>query len=255
MMPEPIMTIFHMSDIHIGEPGVKIEDFRRVIDTVERVSKDSVAPLLLITGDLTSDGLKEEYEAFNDVLTGIGTSYLIIPGNHDERNYGAAHFEALYGSRFKTYSDDVVAIYAADSAEPDNDAGHVGRAYYPKIRDFFDDAVDKIKIFALHHHLIPVPHTGREHNVVQDAGDVLGTLEGARCDLVLNGHRHVPWIWRLNNMLLYNSGTLLSRRIRGASTQAYTRIEIHPGLIQFVLCQRDGEERVIAESKIEREII
>ncbi|MCF2136356.1 MAG: metallophosphoesterase [Candidatus Thorarchaeota archaeon] len=247
-MSDPLMVIFHMSDIHIGEHGVYLDDLRRVITEVERASDDIASPFLLITGDLTTDGLQEEYEAFHDAISGISIPFMILPGNHDERNYGAAHFERLFGSRFKTFTNESIALYGADSAEPDNDAGHVGREHYPQIREFFEQAGDRIKIFALHHHLVPVPHTGREYNVVEDAGDVLGVLEDTGCSLVLNGHRHVPWMWRLNDMILYNSGTLLSRRIRGATIQAYTRIELFADRVSFTLCQKDGTHRLFAQS-------
>ena len=39
-MPEQIMTIFHMSDIHIGEPGVDAAEFRRVVDEIVENQED-----------------------------------------------------------------------------------------------------------------------------------------------------------------------------------------------------------------------
>ena len=121
---------------------------------------------------------------------------------------------------------------------------------YNEIRDFFNRAKDKVKIFALHHHLIAVPHTGREFNVVEDAGDVLGVLNSAGRSMVLNGHRHVPWMWRLGDMVLYNTGTLLSRRVRGANTQVHTRISLSADQVSFTLCHKDGTERLFAESPL-----
>ncbi len=249
-MTERIMTIFHISDIHIGEKGVSTDDFRRIIDNIESKSKSVTCPLLLVTGDLTGEGLHEEFEQFYSVVNGISIPMVIVPGNHDERNYGAAHFERLFGPRYSTYLTDEVAIYAADSAEPDNDAGHVSRAYYPAIRNFLGSAIDKIRIFALHHHLVPVPHTGREHSVVEDAGDVLGVLDSVHCSMVLNGHRHVPWLWRLNDMVIYNGGTLLSRRTRGAGTQVYTMIEMTKSTATFTLVERNGTERELTRTSI-----
>ncbi|TFG08710.1 metallophosphoesterase [Candidatus Thorarchaeota archaeon] len=249
-MPKPIMTIFHLSDVHIGEPGVEVADFLKILDGVENKAKDVTAPLLLITGDLTSEGLREEFEAFHEAVEGVDIPMVIVPGNHDERNYGTAHFEELFGPRFTRHETEDVALFAVDSSEPDNDAGHVGRGYYPQIRDFFGLAKNKIKILALHHHLLPVPHTGREHNVVEDAGDVLWTLQVSRCSLVLNGHRHVPWIWRLNDMVHYTTGTLLSRRIRGATTQVYTRIELTRNEATFNLVAIDGAERILGRSEL-----
>ena len=45
----------------------------------------------------------------------------------------------------------------------------------------------------------PMPGTGRERNIVNDAGDTLETLQRANVDLVLSGHKHVPYAWRLED--------------------------------------------------------
>jgi Icc protein len=249
-LSEPFATIFHVSDIHIGEAGVTLEDFKNIMLSIEEIATKSPSPLLLVTGDLTTEGLREEYEGAASVLDEVSLPKVIIHGYHDERNYGSVVFEELFGERFKTYKSDHLAIFAADSAEPDNDAGHVGRVKYNEIRDFFNQAKNKVRIFALHHHLVAVPHTGREHNVVEDAGDVLGILDSSRCSLVLNGHRHVPWMWQLGDMVLFNTGTLLSRRVRGATTQLHTRISLSDDLAEFTLCYKDGSERVFAQSPL-----
>lgn len=247
-MPKPIKTIFHLSDIHVGETGVTRDALQSILSRIEKRAKESASPLVLVTGDLTTEGLKEEYEEFADGFSGISIPYVIIPGNHDERNYGSSHFENFFGKRFKTYEDEAMALYAADSAEPDNDAGHVGRTKYREIKDFLIRAQSKVRIFAMHHHLLPVPHTGREHNIVEDAGDVLGILEESKCSLVLNGHRHVPWMWRLNEIVVYTTGTLLSRRTRGANAQVHTRIDLFKDMVSFTLVDRNGKERKFAES-------
>ncbi|MFW9963033.1 MAG: metallophosphoesterase family protein [Candidatus Sifarchaeia archaeon] len=249
-MVEPFATIFHVSDIHIGESGVMVKDLEKVINSIEETAANSPSPLLLVTGDLTTEGLREEYEGAASVLNEVRIPKVIIPGNHDERNYGSVIFEEFFGDRFKTYESEHLAIFAADSAEPDNDAGHVGRVKYNEIRDFFNKAKNKVKVFALHHHLIAVPHTGREHNVVEDAGDVLGVLNNSGCSLVLNGHRHVPWMWQLGDMVLYNTGTLLSRRVRGAMTQLHTEISIAEDYVKFILRYKDGSERLFTQSRL-----
>jgi Icc protein len=249
-LSKPIATIFHVSDIHIGETGVSLKDLKHVMSSIEETASRSESPLLLVTGDLTTEGLREEYEDVASVLNEVSIPKLILPGNHDEHNYGSALFEEMFGDRFKTYESEHLAIFSADSAEPDNDAGHVGRVKYNEIRDFFNQAKGKVKIFALHHHLIAVPHTGREYNVVEDAGDVLGILDSTSCSLVLNGHRHVPWMWRLSEMVLYTSGTLLSRRVRGSNAQLYTRISLSEEEANFTLCYKDGKERFFAQSPL-----
>ena len=72
-----------------------------------------------------------------------------------------------------------------------------------------------LRIFVLHHHLLPVPGTGRERNVVYDAGDAIECLQRAGVDLVLSGHKHVPYAWRLEDLFIVNTGTVSSLRLRG----------------------------------------
>jgi 3',5'-cyclic-AMP phosphodiesterase len=56
---------------------------------------------------------------------------------------------------------------------------------------------------------------GRERNQVLDAGDVLSLLRQCGVDLVLSGHRHVPYVWPIAGMLLVHSGTVSTLRTRG----------------------------------------
>ncbi len=78
----------------------------------------------------------------------------------------------------------------------------------------------------MHHHLVPVPGTGRERNIVYDAGDMLQVLASCGTDLVLCGHKHVPNVWRLEDMLIVNAGTACSHRLRGRVRPCYNIIEI-----------------------------
>jgi 3',5'-cyclic AMP phosphodiesterase CpdA len=83
-----------------------------------------------------------------------------------------------------------------------------------------------VKIFVLHHHLLPIPGTGRERNIVNDAGDVLEVLIECGVDLVLSGHKHVPYAWRLENMYIVNAGTVSTLRLRGDTKPCYNVVQI-----------------------------
>jgi 3',5'-cyclic AMP phosphodiesterase CpdA len=118
-----------------------------------------------------------------------------------------------------------VTVVAVDSTEPDLDHGQIGRGRYRWIEEQFADESD-LKIFVLHHHLLPVPGTGRERNVVYDAGDCIECLQRAGVDLVLSGHKHVPYAWRLENLFVVNAGTVSSMRLRGKTRPCYNVIEV-----------------------------
>ena len=133
------------------------------------------------------------------------------------------HFRRFFGdpySRYQATFDPERAerlqatgftVAGLDSSEPDVNEGRVGRDRYAWIREQFDKPGD-IKIVTVHHHLVGIPGTGRERNIVLDAADVLLTLTDLDIDLVLSGHKHVPFFWGVNGLLICNSGTAGTRR-------------------------------------------
>ena len=135
-----------------------------------------------------------------------------------------------------------VAVVAVDSSKPDLDEGEIGREHYGWIQEGFAGPAD-LRVFACHHHLMPIPGTGRERNQVLDAGDVLSLLRQAQVDIVLGGHRHVPYVWPVAGMLLIHSGTVSTLRTRGFPHPAYNLIHIEAGRISVTLRVPGGEER------------
>src|SRR5579862_7761871 len=105
-------------------------------------------------------------------------SMVVIPGNHDSRNVGYVHFEELFGERNSVLRVGEAQIVAVDSSEPDLDNGQIGRGRYRWIEEQFAEPAE-LRVFVLHHHLLPVPGTGRERNIVNDAGDTLEALQRA----------------------------------------------------------------------------
>jgi Icc protein len=89
-------------------------------------------------------------------------------------------------------------------------------------------------VFLLHHHLLPVPGTGRERNIVYDAGDVLEVLQRCEVDLVLSGHKHVPYAWRMESLFVVNAGTACSLRLRGHMKPCYNIITLEVDRVTVV---------------------
>lgn len=212
-----IFRLVHLSDLHLGG-GYFVEDWgRRVADAVRALNPD----LLVITGDLTTEGHVHEYEQVTDYLQRLAVSHrLIVPGNHDARNEGYMIFEEIFGSRYPGYEDERVAVLGVDSSQPDIDDGHIGRSNYPMITGRFQDRT-KLKILCMHHHLVPIPGTGRERHIPTDAGDVLKLVVDLDIRIVLSGHKHLPWVWRIENTWLITGGTATSRRLKGRSYPSF----------------------------------
>jgi 3',5'-cyclic AMP phosphodiesterase CpdA len=184
---------------------------------------------VVVSGDLTGDGLRQEYVSAREYLDRIDCDQtIVIPGNHDSRNVGYVHFEELFGERRSELHADGVSIVAVDSTETDLDHGVIGRGRYQWIQERFQVADAYLRIFVLHHHLLPVPGTGRERNVVHDAGDTLECLQRANVRLVLSGHKHVPYAWRLEDLFVVNAGTVSTTRLRGKTKPCYNVVEASP---------------------------
>lgn len=180
--------------------------------------------IVVITGDLTENGFSTEYNGAKNFVDRIECeNKVLVPGNHDSKNAGYLHFEDLFENRFSSQNFRDVTVVGADSSQPDLNEGHIGRENYGWIKDAFSS--ENFKVFAVHHHLVPIPLAGRENTVLVDAGDVLELLNRCKVNLVLCGHCHIPHVWHLNNMLVVNAGTFCSSKTRGKTTQCYNLIQ------------------------------
>ncbi|MDO9173596.1 MAG: metallophosphoesterase [Actinomycetota bacterium] len=219
-------VIAHLSDLHCGSRYHIPSLATRVIDEVNVLRPHAV----IVTGDLTDMGFRAEFRQAHRMLERLECeNVFVLIGNHDARNVGEVHFEELFGSRRGELSFEGLRVIGLDSSEPDLDSGRIGRETYRFIEERCAIAPEEFKIVSMHHHLVPVPGTGRERNVVFDAGDLLRVLADNGVDLVLCGHKHVPNVWRLEDMLIVNAGTCCTHRLRGYVRPTYNIIEIDEG--------------------------
>jgi len=171
------LTMAHISDLHVGSPHFVPHLMNRTIAEVNELEPD----VLVASGDFTNEGFRQEYKTALSYLERVECPRkLYVPGNHDSRNVGYMHFEELLGNRFSTLRIGDVTVLAVDSSEPDQNDGRVGREWYPWILENFAEGDPRVRIFVMHHHLLPIPGTGRERSVVFDAGDLLEILVRAR---------------------------------------------------------------------------
>ena len=95
----------------------------------------------------------------------------------------------------------------------------------------------------IHHHILAVPGTGRDVNNLRDAGDVMAILRELKIDMVLSGHRHVPYVWSISGVRIVHSGTVSTMRVRGTMPPSYNVVEIDEQSVNITLHQPGkGEE-------------
>jgi Icc protein len=241
------MRIAQLSDVHVGASRYREDLLRTAIAEINAAGVD----LVVVAGDLTDDGYPDEYPTAKEELGALTCPRITcVPGNHDARNVGYLRFEETFGARDSRLRLDCggieIALVAVDSSKPDLDEGEIGREHYGWIEEGFAGEAD-LRVFVCHHHLMPIPGTGRERNQVLDAGDVLSLLSRCGVDIVLSGHRHVPYVWPVAGLLLIHSGTVSTLRTRGFPHPAYNLVEVAGDRISIELCIPGGERRSLGD--------
>jgi len=225
------MIIVQLSDLHVGSQFLP-KVFETVVKEVNELNPD----VIVITGDLTNEGLMKEYEKCKSLLTQFNTKKIIsISGNHDYRNTGYLLFKKFFPFQTINELDNDVVLVTVGTARPDRNEGEVGYRQNLWLERTMKKYKDKIKIVAMHHHLIPIPDTGSDQLTVVDAGDILRTVLDTGVDVVLCGHKHRPWAWNFGKLTVVNAGAATSERVRGLFENTYNILTISNKKVQVDL--------------------
>jgi 3',5'-cyclic-AMP phosphodiesterase len=227
-----------MSDLHVGEGLFRPELLSAAIQETNELEPD----LVVVAGDLTMEGYRGEFERCREFLDKLACRHVVVAmGNHDARNVGYRHFEDFFGPRDSITTvplgEGRAKVVAIDSTKPDVDEGEVGREHYGWLDAELRGWTEGPRIVVIHHHILAVPGTGRDVNNLRDAGDVMAILRELDVDLVLSGHRHVPYVWSISGVRVVHSGTVSTLRVRGTMPPSYNVIEIDAQEVRIAMRQ------------------
>ena len=187
---------------------------------------DTSADALIITGDVTDEGIITQFESAKRYIDRMDcNNKIILPGNHDYRHTGYLLFKKFFPSN-PIYEIGGAVIISLGTARPDRDEGEVGHRQILWMEQKLREYNEKKKIVAMHHHLIGIPDTGTDKIIILDAGDTLRSCIEGDVDLVLCGHKHRPWLWKLGSLEIAYAGTSCSYRFRGFFRNSYNIIKI-----------------------------
>ncbi|MHA2224021.1 MAG: metallophosphoesterase family protein [Candidatus Hodarchaeales archaeon] len=223
--------LFHKKAFNIGV---------KLINTRLKANPDS---LLLHLGDITDSGTYEDFLFSKKILDKSfpDINYFSIPGNHDMRNIGDQLWSDFFDERQflidTTKEGGNMIILGIDSSEPDKNIGRIGDRGIEAISELQSYPDDIIKILCFHHHLLPIPNTGRERSMILDAGDVMRAIWDGGVDVIITAHRHYPNLFSLSNgerrCLLVNCGTFSSFKTRGKAGHTFVDLVLNTNKVSI----------------------
>lgn len=155
------MLIAHLSDLHVRPKGVL---YHGVVDSNARLAEavahvlaiDPHPDLVLFSGDLVDHGEPAEYDALREILVGLPMPFLVIPGNHDDReNFRAAFADHDYlprrGPLHYCFDDFPVRVIGLDSTVPGSHHGHLDNAGLDWLATTLSQDPAKPTLIMLHH--------------------------------------------------------------------------------------------------------
>ena len=185
------MLIAQISDMHVKPQGEMLapglDSHANLAAAIRRIDALDPRPdLTVATGDLTADGRPEEYAALRALLDRLAMPYLLLPGNHDDRDGMRAAFpeQPWEDGHFLLYAVDTwpLRFVALDTLVPGSNVGRLCDGRLAWLDRTLAAAPDRPTIVMLHH---PPFATGMPHL------DRMGLEDASGLAAVVGRHRQV----------------------------------------------------------------
>lgn len=198
------MLIAHFSDMHVAPEGkLALHD----VDTgmalnhcIQHINDLVPQPdLTIITGDLTSKGLPEEYAVLRSNLALLDQPYFIVPGNHDNRsNLRAAFSDIQYLRKCEdfiqyTVEEYPVRLVALDTVSPGNHSGTLCKHRLEWLDGTLAAQTQKPTLLFMHHPPFSSGSTHMDEMKLMNPEGLAGVLKKYdHIIMILCGHLHRP---------------------------------------------------------------
>lgn len=190
-----MLTIAHVSDLHIGSRPEAVPRTEQVIRHVQAMSPPP--DVLVVTGDVADHGLQDEYAGARDLLSAWGGPLLVGTGNHDIRGQFARAL--LGGDRDGPLNQELdVGAYRflmLDSLVPAETGGRIDHGELaPESLAWLEDrlaASDRPTFVSLHHPPVTIGIEWMDELQLRDPERLKTVLERhPHVVAVLAGHNH-----------------------------------------------------------------
>ena len=224
------MLIAQLSDLHVRPEGFLYKDVANSNDFLSNAidhlhSLDRRPDLVVLTGDIVDCGSLVEYENAWRILRTLTIPYLVLPGNHDNReNLRKTFFTHTYlpttGPMHFCVDDYPVRVVGLDTTIPSKHNGEIGNSGIEWLRATLSEDREKPTLVLMHHppFVSGIPYLD-EYRCMDSVsiGNVLKDF--SNIEAVLCGHVHRLMVRRW-------AGTVV---IASPSTATEIALQLNPG--------------------------
>jgi 3',5'-cyclic AMP phosphodiesterase CpdA len=197
------VLICQLSDLHVRPKGELyqgvVDSNRMFAEALAHVGRLDVRPdLVLLTGDLVDFGRPEEYRSLRELLAPVDLPYLVIPGNHDDRQALRAAFsdQAYFPSEGPLnycIDDYPVRIVGLDSSVPGKHHGLIDAPALCWLAGVLAAEPAKPTLLMLHHPPFMTGIAYMDKYTLKEAGALERLVaQHANIEVVVCGHVHRP---------------------------------------------------------------
>jgi 3',5'-cyclic AMP phosphodiesterase CpdA len=97
-----MIEIYHISDLHFGKKNIKARKLIKALDERFEITK-SRNKYLLVTGDITQSGTREQYEMALESLEPFKNRIFFVPGNHDYGDFWGVTYDDRKAKDFDAF--------------------------------------------------------------------------------------------------------------------------------------------------------
>jgi 3',5'-cyclic AMP phosphodiesterase CpdA len=261
-----MLSVFHVSDLHFGQPSVPEQ-----IEAIEAIVQERRFDVVAVSGDLSQRAHAGEFQRAKAFIRDAQrvSKTIVVPGNHDvvwwKAPLGVGNNDRLYES-YRTYiSADLEPVLRVPGAtfvglntahgvtrhtltwrlRDISIIGAISRVQIDRAREEFEGSPDgAARVVVMHHNPVKGELSGRHG--LKDTRKVLGAFAGMGVDLVLCGHDHqeaVHYIEHTQKGTVISTAGTVSNRSRGGRPSSANVITIRPENIEVsTLVWTDAEQ-------------
>ncbi|MEN9423791.1 MAG: hypothetical protein RL122_1174 [Pseudomonadota bacterium] len=224
-------TIAHISDLHFGCEAPMVRE--GLLASLEHINPE----LVVISGDLTQQAKRREFQAAHAFLATLPYPYLIVPGNHDLvennlperllfpwqkwRQYISRELEPVIHE--EAYVAIGVNTARRVSLNPDWSRGSISRMQVARIRRQLQTTPTTHLRLLTAHHPFWLPPMFAHRELVKRGASALQAFQ-SEVDIILSGHVHLAYAQVTQGVIVSHAGTTLSNRLLLHHTNSFNVI-------------------------------